>query len=153
MKRTIVSVVVAVLMVGFAFVAYASLEDDAKALAQGGAKFIKENGKDKGLAEIMNPTGKFKKGKLFLTANDFNGICQANAAFPNFVGQNHLGLKDPDGKYFIKEAIEISKTKGGGWLEWQFTDPETKKIGNRKGWVQRVEGMDMFIMAPIPLEK
>lgn len=108
--------------------------------------------KKKGMTEIMNPKGKFRKGKLFLTANDYSGLCLANGAFPDLVGQNHLGLKDPDGKYFIREAINISKTKGSGWLEWQFTDPETKKLGNRKGWVQRVEGSDIFLMAQIPIE-
>lgn len=83
-----------------------------------------------------------------MTANDFNGLCLANGAFPKFAGQNHLELRDTKDRYFIKDAIAIAKTKGGGWLEWTFTDPETKKTGMRKGWVQRVEGMDVFIMAP-----
>ncbi len=97
----------------------------------------------------MNPNGQFKEGKLFLTASDFNGLLMANGAFPTLVGQNHYNLRDGDGKYFIREAIELAKTKGGGWLEWVFTDQDTKKLAPRKAWIQRVEGMDIFIMAPV----
>ena len=150
MKRGACAVLAVLFVLGIGCAAWASVvEDDAKALAEKGAAHVKAVGKEKGTADIMDPKGEFKKGKLFLTLNDFSGVLLANPAFPGLVGQNHWNLKDPNGKYFIREAAEIAKTKGSGWLEYSFTNPDTKKIGPRKGWIQRVEGTDMFIMAPI----
>ncbi|MBA4419119.1 MAG: hypothetical protein C0392_14615 [Syntrophus sp. (in: bacteria)] len=149
MKRVIVFMVMVALVFGAVCVAYAGAEEDVKALALKAAAFIKENGKDKGIAEIMNPKGRFaqpKTGKFNLSGNDFNGIMLVNQSFPEMIGQNHLTLRDANDKYFIKDAIEIAKTKGGGPIEFAFTDPDTKKIGSWKGWVQRVQGMDMFVM-------
>ena len=151
MKRMMIGMVVAAMVMSVASAAYASPEEDAKALAQKAATFFKEQGKEKGCAEIMNPNGKLRKGKLFITANDYKGVVLASVVRPQFVGQNHFGLKDPDGKYFVQEGIEIAK-KGGGWLEYSFTDPDTKKIAPRKTWVQPVAGMDVWLMAPVTVQ-
>ncbi len=111
---------------------------------------IKKDDKAKGVAEIMNPNGPlsaiFKKGKYNVAGNDFDGINIVNRSFPAIAGQNHYTLQDANGKRFIKDAIEIVKTKGGGWIEFAWTDPDTKKIGSWRGWVQRVEGMDIVVM-------
>jgi cytochrome c len=151
MKRMMFGIVMAAMVMGTVCVAYANPEEDAKALAQKAATFFKEQGKEKGCAEIMNPNGKLKKGKLFITANDYKGVVLASVVRPQFVGQNHYGLKDPNDKYFIQEGTQIAK-KGGGWLEYSFTDPDTKKIVFRKTWVQPVEGMDVWLMAPVTVQ-
>ena len=153
MKRIMICVVVAVLMCGVAYVAYAGVEEDTKALAQSAAVFIKQNGKDAGIAEIMKPNGKFKKGDLFVTVTDFKGVLVASGAFHNLVGVNTYDMKDPNGKPFVQESIEIAKTKSGGWIEYSFTDQNTKKIAARKAWIQRVEGMDLYVSAPITVHK
>ena len=70
----------------------------------------------------------------------------ANHIFPALVGQNHFNLKDPNGKYFMKDAVEIAKTKGNVWVDFVWTDPDTKKIGIWKTWIQRVEGMDILAL-------
>jgi cytochrome c len=153
MKRMMICLALAAIVIGVAYVAYAGTAEDAKTLAQGAAAFIKQNGLQAGVTEIMKPDGKFRKGKLFLTANDFSGKMLASAAIPTLVGQNHYTLRDPNGKFFVQEAIEIAKTKGGGWLEYSFTDAETKKVVPRRAWVQRVEGMDVLVMAPFNIHK
>jgi cytochrome c len=151
MKRFMFCVVIAI-MVGFtAQLCYAGDDEDSMALAKKAAQIMKEQGREKGLAEIMNPNGSLRKGKIMVTANDFSGVVLANAAFPKLVGQNHYTLRDADGKYFVQAAIDIAKKKGGGWLEWSFTDFETKKITTLRAWIQRVDGADIFVMAPIPL--
>ena len=91
---------------------YAATLDEAKALGEKAAVYVKANGKEKGIAEINNPKGQFVKGEMYVTANDFTGTVLANPMSPGLVGQNHIGLKDPDGKLFVKEMVEIAKTKG-----------------------------------------
>ncbi len=154
MKNIVVCLMVVAVAIGAVCVVYAAgAEDEAKALALKAASFIKETGKDKALPELQSPTGRFaaqlKANKLTLGVNDFKGINLVNTSFPALVGTSNTELKDPNGKPFIKDAIEIAKTKGGGWMEFAFTDPATKKIGRNKAWVQRVEGTDLWVMCVI----
>jgi len=133
--------------------AYAGGEEDSMALAKKAAFFIKEHGRERGLAEIMSPGGTLRKGKVAVMASDFSGLCLADGAMPELAGQNQYDLSDADARYFIREAIRIAKTRGGGWIEWSRAEPGTKKIVPFNAWIQRVEGLDMFVMAPVPLEK
>jgi cytochrome c len=153
MKRIVCCVAIAYLVGAIVHAAYAGGEEDSMALAKKAALFIKEHGKERGFAEIMNPNGTLRKGELAVTAIDLAGMCLVNAALPKLVGQNQYDMTDPDNKYFIREAIRIANTKGGGWLEWSSTALETKKIIPLNAWVQRVEGMDIFVMAPVPIQK
>ncbi len=143
------AIVLAMLVFGTVYAAWAGVEEDVKALSIKGANHVQEVGKEKGSADLMNPNGEFRKGHLFLTMTDYSGVLLANPAFPNLVGQNYWNLKDPNGKYFIREAITIAKTSGSGWLVYTFTDPETKKLGQRKAWILAIKGVDALIMAPI----
>jgi len=122
--------------------------DEAKELANEAATYVKANGREKGIAEIGNPAGKYIKADLYVVINDFNGTCLANPALKT-AGMNHLELKDSNGKYFIKEMIEIAKTKGSGWCEYYWTNPATKKVQAKKTWVQRVEGTDTYVMCGV----
>ena len=153
MKKSFICIVMVAVLMSTVYAAYAGTEDDAKALARRVASYLKENGKDKGVAEIMDPADRFKRGKFNVSVNDFNGVNLANVLFPTLVGQNHYTLKDADGKSFVKDAIAIAKTKGEGWLTLAFTNPDTKKIGKSNNYVLRVEGADMYVMTSFPMEK
>lgn len=148
MRRIALFVLMAVLAGALVHTGHAGPDDDSMALAQRVASFIKENGRDKGIAEIMNPADRFKKGKCNVALNDFNGVNLANALFPALVGQNHYTLRDANDKPFVKESIEIAKSKGGGWMTLAFTNPKTKKIEPWKGYAQRVEGADLVVVTP-----
>lgn len=67
MKKILFSMIVATFIAfGSVYQAAASPLDDAKAMAEEAAAYMKANGKEKGLAEIQNPQGKFKKGDCSL---------------------------------------------------------------------------------------
>jgi cytochrome c len=153
MKKLWIGVtLVAFLVVGMGLTALAATEEEAKALAIAAAEFVKANGKEKGVAEIGNPQGQFVKGDIYVVIQDFSGVNLANPMSPKMAGMNHLEMKDLDGKYFIKEMIEIAKTKGSGWSEYRWTNPANKKIQLKKSWVQRVEGTDMYVLCGVYLE-
>jgi cytochrome c len=147
MKRAVCGLilVLAVVFMGFSF-SSAGTPDEAKVLAEKAAAYVKANGKDKGIAEIMNVKGQFVKGDLFVVIQDFNGVNLGNPMQPKLAGQNHYELKDANGKYFIKEMIEVAKTKGSGWVTYVWTNPATKKVQTKKSWIQRVEGTDMYVL-------
>ena len=146
MKKVLMGILLVTCVVfGMTLMAQASTLEEAKALAEKGAAYVKANGKDKAIAEFNKPDGEFTKGDLYVFLQDFNGVILAHGGNPKLVGQSHLEVKDPTGKVFAKEMIEVVKSKGGGWVEYSWTNPATKKVQPKKTWVQRVEGMDMYV--------
>jgi len=143
-------VIVGILIFATACIANAATVDEAKALAQSAAAFAKANGKDKAAAEFGNPKGQFTKGELYITFVDFNGVVLMHGAAPALAGKNLLESKDPvTGKFFVKEQIEIAKTAGSGWASYNWTNPATKAMQMKKSWVQRVEGMDAYVVCGV----
>jgi cytochrome c len=146
MKRGICGIMLLVVMFFFGTV-YAATLEEAKVLGEKAAAYVKANGKEKGIAEINNPKGQFVKGEMYVTFHDYQGVFLANPVAPALVGQNHYNLKDPDGKFFVREMIEVAKTKGSGWVEYVWTNPVTKKIQPKKSWVQRIEGTETYTLS------
>ncbi|OPY13735.1 MAG: Cache domain protein [Syntrophus sp. PtaB.Bin001] len=141
---------VGIFIFAVAFVANAATLDEAKAMAQNAAAFAKANGKDKAAAEFGNPKGQFTKGELYITFVDFNGVVLMHGANPALAGKNLLESKDPvTGKFFVKEQIEVAKTQGGGWTSYNWTNPATKAMQMKKSWVQKVDGMDAYVVCGI----
>jgi len=128
------------LLLGYASTAWAQpapTEADAQAFAKKGVAFFKANGKEKALAAYSDPKGEFVSGELYLTVWDFNGNQIAHGSNQKLIGKNLLDLKDSDGKYFVKEFMEIAK-KGSGWVEYKWTNPVSKKIEPKRVYLEAV---------------
>jgi hypothetical protein len=65
---------------------------------------------------------------LYIVVYDFSGKCIAHGQNAKQVGKDLIGMKDPDGKAFVKERVDLAKAKGSFWQEYKFTDPLTKKV-------------------------
>ena len=145
MKKVWMGIAMVTLVVfGVVCMAQAATQEDAKALAEKAAAFVKANGKDKALAEFNNPKGQFVKGDLYIIAQDFNGVLLANGGNPKLVGQNHMEVKDPNGKLFVREMVKAAKAKSG-WVEYSWTNPVTKKVAPKKTWIIGIEGADYYV--------
>jgi signal transduction histidine kinase len=127
------------------FVVHASTLEEAKAMVDKADAYMKANGKDKAIAEFNNPKGQFVKGDLYIIAQDYDGIMLANGGNPKLVGQNHFGLKDSSGKSFVKEMIEVSKTKGSGTVEYNWTNPVSKKIQPKVTYLKKADAGNFYI--------
>lgn len=122
-------------------------KEQAMELVKKALAAIKADGKDKAMAEFNNNKGAFVDRDLYVVAVDFNGKVLAHGANARLVGKDLTEIKDADGKAFVKEQIEIAKTKGNGWMDFKFTNPVSKQIEPRSFYVQRVE--DYYIGAGI----
>ncbi len=146
MKRVWIGMALVTLVVfGAAQMVQAAPLDDAKALTEKAVAFVKANGKEKAMAEFNNPKGQFVKGDIYIIAQGFDGAMLANGGNPKLVGQNHLEMKDPNGKLFVQEMVATAKSKGSGWVEYSWTNPTTKKVQPKKTWIQRIEGADYYV--------
>ncbi len=117
---------------------------DAEAMVKKAIEFYKANGKEKTIAAINDPNGDFKKGELYAFIFDFDMNCLAHPANPKLVGKNLADLQDPEGKLFMKEMTEKAKS-GGGWSDYKWSNPETKKIQDKSSYVLPVAGENLYI--------
>jgi uncharacterized phage infection (PIP) family protein YhgE len=124
--------------------------DSAKTLAKNAIAFANENGIKQAAAIFNDPNGRFTKSKaeLFVILNDLHGNVLANPHDHSVVGKNDYGLKDGNGKYFVREMIELVKAKGSGWIYYHMKNHETGRISPKKGYVQRIGETSYYILVP-----
>ncbi|ACB34629.1 Cache type 2 domain protein [Leptothrix cholodnii SP-6] len=114
-------------------------EADATAMVKKGVAFIKANGRDKGYAEVSNKAGTFKDRDLYLVVYGLDGVVRAHGANERMVGKNLIDLKDIDGKAFVRERVEMAKTKATFWQDYKFTNPENKKVEPKAMYCEKLE--------------
>jgi cytochrome c len=138
MKRVMVIALAVSFVVGLVFVSGAvASQKEAKALVEKAAAIMKASGKDATLNEINLAKGQFDKGELYVFAYDMSGKIIAHPKNPKLIGKDLLNVPDPDGKLFRKEIVDVAKTKGTGWVDYRYTNPETKKIEAKTTYVYK----------------
>ena len=63
---------------------------------------------------------KYHNGADYFFIYDFNGVNLMHASKPEREGQNLLDAKDPNGKYYIKEWIDLLKKDGSAHIDYMF---------------------------------
>jgi signal transduction histidine kinase len=104
-----------------------------------GIAYIKTNGKDKGHAEISNKTGAFVDRDLYLVVYALDGTVRAHGANEKMIGKNLIDQRDIDGKEFVRERVELAKTKNTFTQDYKFTDPTTKKIAPKTMYCEKLD--------------
>lgn len=118
-------------------------ESDVQHLVEEAYAYVKTFGKEKAMAEFNNPTGKFARGELYIFSQDLKGTILAHAFYPELVHKNNYDMKDPKGKFHVREMTDIANTKGEGWVEHYWENPMTKTIQPKRTYIKRVD--DFFI--------
>jgi signal transduction histidine kinase len=140
MKKPIIVPVIIGLIGLFTFVglSYASGKGAAKALVKKAAAYVKYQGKEKAIAEISKPRGMFDRGEMYVFAYDLQGVMVAHPKNPTLIGKNLIAVPDNDGKMFRKEIVEKAKTKGSGWVDYVYLNPETNELEHKTTYLQKV---------------
>jgi methyl-accepting chemotaxis protein len=63
---------------------------------------------------------RYNNGADYFFIYDFNGVNLMHASKPEREGKSFLDSKDPNGKQYIKEWIELLKKDGGGHIDYMF---------------------------------
>lgn len=113
--------------------------EEAIAFVKKAIVYIKQNGKEKAMAEFSNPQGQFIDRELYIVALDMNGMVLASGANAKIIGKPLLDIKDGNGKQFVREELEVAKTKGKGWVDFDWVNPMTKKIEPRSVYLEKVD--------------
>ncbi len=145
LKRFLLLLLAQVLIAGSAFAEVHGTADEAKALAEKAVAEIKSVGKDKAFDEFTAKDGKWQDRDLYVFVVGFDGVTVAHGSNKALVGKPMFELKDMNGKAFIKDMAELAKTKGNGWVEYMFTNPQSKKVEAKSSYVIRIPNYDGFV--------
>lgn len=83
-------------------------------------------------------TREFHDRDLYPFIYDLNGFTVASGGHTAIIGKNIATLKDADGKYFVRDMIELAKGPGSGWINYKFPNPFTGAIEPKSTYVERM---------------
>lgn len=112
---------------------------EAEAMVGKAIGHIKKNGKEKAYADFTDKKPGWVDRDLYVVVYDLNGKVLAHGQNSKQVGKDLIGMQDADGKEFVKERVELAKSKGKFWQDYKFTDPVTKKILPKSMYCEKLE--------------
>jgi polar amino acid transport system substrate-binding protein len=96
--------------------------DGLAAFVNEALQFAQENGKERSLEVFNDPVGNFTRDGRYIFAYDYDARTLALPYQPDLIGTNRIDVQDPNGVYFVQEAIDIAK-KGNGLHYYIYADP------------------------------
>jgi cytochrome c len=128
----------------FVSAAWADQKEEAVSLVRKGIAFYKENGESKTMTAITDK-GMLQKGELYLWViqTDFKNkaIVLAHGINRTIPGKEWYNVKDPDGKYFIREICSKAKKDGKGWVEYRWAHPIRKKAMPKVTYFEKIDNI------------
>jgi cytochrome c len=124
---------------GFAAAATGATKDEAMAMVKKAVAYIKSEGADKAYVEISNPSRQFVDRDLYIVVYGLDGMVLAHGADAKRIGTNQIADKDPDGKAFVKERVELAKTQPSFWQSYKFMNPATREIAPKETYCERFD--------------
>ena len=113
--------------------------EEARAMLAKAIAHVKAVGKDKAFADFMQKPGPWVDRDLYITVFDMSGKTLAHGANARLVGKDNINMQDANGKFHVKERLEIARAKGKGQQEFAFLNPMTKQIEPKLMFFEKVD--------------
>ncbi len=156
MKKGAMALMALGLVLVFAGTVFAAgaTKDECVAKTKEAAEMVTAKGLDASIAEINKKDGKFVWKDSYVFLVEFDGKILAHPMSPALIGKNVLGMKDKavdpaKGKLLFTEFTEMAKTKGAGWVEYEWANPGDPKPRKKMSYIYRVPGKDIYAGAGI----
>ena len=134
--KTMVSLAVLGILGGVLSIANADPKEKVVSLVDKAAALVASQG-DKAFAEFRKKESEWLKGELYVFVDDLDGNNLCHPVTPDLEGQNLLSMKDADGKEFVKEMLELLKTKDAGWVEYTWKKPGSAAASKKLAYVKK----------------
>lgn len=115
-------------------------KSDAETIVKRAVAHVKNAGMDKAAEDFTNRKGDYVDNDLYVTVYNREGVVLAHGQNRKSVGKDLIEMKDPDGKEFVKERMELARKNTPFWQEYKFTDPVTKKILPKEMYCEPITG-------------
>jgi|SRR5208282_3160527 len=136
------AVIAMVVSMMFAFAASAAefgTKEEAVAMVKRAQAMFKKDGAEATLKAVSDPSvAAFHDRDLYPFIYDVKGTCVAHGARPALIGKNLFDLKDQDGKYLIREILDIANGSGTGWVDYKWPNPLNNKIEDKSSYIEKM---------------
>ena len=123
---------------GPAMAAEFATKEEAIAMVNKAVTLIKEQGPDNAYAEISKKGGSFHDRDLYITVIDLDAKILAHGQRQDLIGKDLIDIKDPDGKLFMKERVELARNNSAFWQNYKFMNPATKQVEPKQMYCERL---------------
>jgi cytochrome c len=137
--KTISAIALLSAISGAAWSADFASKDEAVAMVKKAVDFIKQQGADKAYTEIDTKGGQFTDRDLYVVVYGLDGKVLAHGANQKLIGKDMIEAQDVDGKYFVKERVDLAQKEPNFWQDYKFVNPESKKIEPKQMYCERLE--------------
>ena len=114
-------------------------KDEAVAMVKSAIVFIKDQGADRAYPEISNRAGKFVDRDLYVVVYGLDGKVLAHGGNAKLVGKEMLEAQDVDGKFFVKERVELASKQANFWQDYKFVNPTDKKVEPKQMYCEKLD--------------
>ena len=118
--------------------------DEAKALVDAAIEHIKKVGADKAYKDFTTDKASWTKKDLYVMVYDAKGIAVAHGSNEKLVGKDMTAVKDANGVAIVNGMIALA-AKGGGWFDYDWPDPLTKKIMPKSTYAKKQPNGEGFV--------
>lgn len=112
--------------------------EEAVALVKKAVAHVKAKGVEQACADFADPRSGFIQGELYVFVQDMNVKMICHGANKRLNGKDLSELKDANGKVFSREMTELARTKGSGWVDYQWVNPGSKALEPKTSYVEKV---------------
>ena len=113
---------------------------EAEAMVKKAIAYYKKNGKERSLADFSKSPGPFVDRDLYVTVYNLQGDALSHIN-PKMIGKNMMELRDPEGKYQIRERMEAAAKGTSGWQDFKFFNPVTKKVEPKRMYWEKHDNL------------
>jgi hypothetical protein len=113
-------------------------KEEARALFNWAMTYLKVNGRSIAYQAFNESNGKFTDRDLYVFCLDYDRTWKVMGATPSLVGKSASGIRDPNGKDFVGEFINIAKTSGVGTASYIYKNPVTGTEQLKTSFIQKV---------------
>jgi signal transduction histidine kinase len=145
LMRMIGAVLAAIAMTGGAFAQERGDRDGARAMVDAAVEHIQKVGPEQAFKDFTDKANTtWHKKDLYVFAYNLEGLNVGHGANDKLIGKNLIDMRDPNGKFLIRELRDMA-VKGGGWVEYEWPHPHTRKIEAKASYVRRTVNFDGFV--------
>jgi len=102
-------------------------------------------GETQAFKDFSDSSKGFIDGEIYVVVVDMNHVIKHHAANPKLSGRDASKLKDPTGKLFVQEMVSLNKAGKSDWVDFRWTNPATKKIGNKRTYALGAHGLSFQV--------
>jgi len=84
---------------------------------------------------------------------NYEGVCLCDPVQPHNIGKNLYHFKDPNGIQVIKDLIDVSKKKEGGFVEYTWVKPTTKERSPKISYAKAFEPWQWMVGTGVYLDE